>query len=806
MKENIILNSPQDIAGYVVTVYTENITARLLENREIEFVNADGEVIFTMTSPYMYDSAGELSEEIAVELIDRGDVYYIFMTPDADWLADESRVYPITIDPQVTTSSSAQNIIDNYVMENSGVQTYTLDRLYIGKKNGNRTRAFIKFTNMPTIPTGSTITATQMTLWLTTGQSTGSNAAAYIVNGGDWSSTTISWANMPSASGPVSVDISHNNLTKYVFPCNYAVRTWYSGSTTGQNKNYGIMVRYYDESINDYNPIYSADYTTASKRPSLTITYQLPSTAASITEGSTYTLSSSGMSGTITWVSDNTSVATVNSSGKVTGVKAGKATITASVGGVVQKGFVVYVKIANGVYSIKSMSTGFYLGTYGGISEGTTARLFAKSSAGLMQVQQLWKITYLESGYYSIRPMHKLDMGLTAASNTAMISTIGTTDSLTNIPLTKRWTIQYNSTGYQFLQSGTISQTLRPADGTSSPGLGVITAVGQSSNTFRWTLEYVTSINNQIVLYDTLKDSTVSSSVRYILFDRVYPLAAINLAPAFISSHTSNQDFTWWSTNPEAVAVNASTGTITALQENGRATIVANKTYNGVTYSVSYTAIVSQIPQATLYGITNSGHDHISSLETVQANFNRKGSYAVTLKTGVITATVCKDDLMNTHIFASRSHGISYTSSSGGILATGIVLNDLSGNNISCLLSNSVSNMTSSSLAISTSDSFGDLNLALFIGCQTAAGGAGGNNLPTKAVSNGAQVAIGFKESIGCDTANTWTTAFFESFLDGTTARQAVAEANKAVNYSGGLDSVEIIGNQYLTINDILWD
>lgn len=48
-----------------------------------------------MTSPYMYDSAGELSEEFAVELVDRGDVCYIFMTPDADRLNDASRVYSI---------------------------------------------------------------------------------------------------------------------------------------------------------------------------------------------------------------------------------------------------------------------------------------------------------------------------------------------------------------------------------------------------------------------------------------------------------------------------------------------------------------------------------------------------------------------------------------------------------------------------------------------------------------------------------------------------------------------------------------
>lgn len=126
VKENIILNSEQDISAYVITVQVENLTAQLQENREVLFLNRDKEVVFTMT-------------------------------PDKTWLADESRVYPITIDPQVTTSSSAQNIIDNYVMENSGVQTYTLDRLYIGKKNGNRTRSFVKFTNMLTIPSVATV-------------------------------------------------------------------------------------------------------------------------------------------------------------------------------------------------------------------------------------------------------------------------------------------------------------------------------------------------------------------------------------------------------------------------------------------------------------------------------------------------------------------------------------------------------------------------------------------------------------------------------------------------------------------------
>jgi len=81
-----------------------------------------------MASPYMYDAAGELSEDVAVEMVATGrDCYQIRMTPNAQWLADKSRVCPVVIDPQVTTDSARTNIIDNYVLEGSGVQTIWTD-------------------------------------------------------------------------------------------------------------------------------------------------------------------------------------------------------------------------------------------------------------------------------------------------------------------------------------------------------------------------------------------------------------------------------------------------------------------------------------------------------------------------------------------------------------------------------------------------------------------------------------------------------------------------------------------------------
>ena len=121
VKEAIILESPQDIVSYIMDITAEGLTASINEDGEVVFSNGT-EVIFTIWAPYMYDSADELSEEIELDLADNGNgSYTVTLTPDAEWLNDEARVYPITIDPDVTAGQSQTNGIDNFVMEGSGV-------------------------------------------------------------------------------------------------------------------------------------------------------------------------------------------------------------------------------------------------------------------------------------------------------------------------------------------------------------------------------------------------------------------------------------------------------------------------------------------------------------------------------------------------------------------------------------------------------------------------------------------------------------------------------------------------------------
>ena len=250
-----------------------------------------------------------------------------------------------------------------------------------------------------------------------------------------------SWAKIKTSH--TKHNISHNNKTNYEFSCLTAVQHWYTDSTTGQNENYGIMLQYADDTVADYNSFYSADCTDATMRPSMTISYQPPNSDIRVDKGASLTLSVDAATGVVTWTSSDTSIATVNSFGLLTGIQIGEATITAYVGDLEFKKFTVKVTIADGVYRIAN-TAGLNLATYGGISDNTPVKMRSYSDSGFEELCQLWKIAYLGNGYYSIRSMHKLDMvlhaGGTMGSSVDIVS-IGTSDTLSNVASLGRWGI-----------------------------------------------------------------------------------------------------------------------------------------------------------------------------------------------------------------------------------------------------------------------------------------------------------------------------------------------------------------------------
>ena len=205
--------------------------------------------------------------------------------------------------------------------------------------------------------------------------------------------------------------------------------------------------------------------------------------------------------------------------------------------------------------------------------------------------------------------------------------------------------------------------------------------------------------------------------------------------------------------------------------------------------------IISEV-DFTLYAISNVGHDHLSALQYAQEVLSNDGKQFITLKSGAVLAETCKTDLKETYFFASRSHGaLVVYSGTDDPSTTGILLNDGSGDSRIILYGHSWSGLNSNSTYFMETDSFNLTGLAVFIGCNTAYGGAQERNIVNAIVQKGANAAIGFEDSIGCNAANSWTEMFFDELISGKTIDEAIDFLNSQFGISTGLRSAVICGN-----------
>lgn len=775
IKESIILNSPQSISAYTVTINTTDLSARLLDNREVEFYTEDGETVFSMWSPYMYDSASELSEDIEVELTDLGNEQYtITLTPDAAWLNSPDRVYPIVIDPDVSVSRARTNIIDNTVMEGQGNQNRNLDRLYIGQKSGARVRAFLKYDVLPTIPSDATITAATQTLYITSGTDTGSTAGAYIVTDGDWSSDTITWANRPAARTTIHPSISHNNFSYYRFSCLSAVQKWYTGSTTGKNANYGITVRYTDETINDYNAFYSADYSVESSRPLLTISYQLPTETITLNEGRSCLLVPLDVSGTPIWTSSDTSVVVIDSIG-ITGVKAGKATVTATVDGVVHKRYTVYVTIPDGVYYIKSNS-GLYLGTDGGIADGTYARIYSQATSGIAQLRQLWKVTYLSEGYYTIRPLYKLDMVLCAPTVNTAICKNTAPDTFDSIPNNQRWTISYHPTGggYSLKCNGSGGLALMSADPGTYPGLNAtVRGYSASSASFSWTLQQVTSPPSGILIYETATGRVLNNTTHVVNYAPNILYSDLGITTAVYGGNVTSQTVSWVSRSPSVLLVAGTTGNITAPAP-GTAILVAQSGGATGSFTLRTETDVTLLALFDEEGETPEAHNDMRTyLEPAATAFRSDGKYVYAGSFDDMQKEQAVQWMTHTPVFFIHTHGEENSIMIGDQQLTS---NDLIGKDLS------------------------NLDLVVLLSCLTATGGYSAENVANRQPQNfvermvcsGAETVVGFNDFLVTNDGNVVGAVLPGLLADGYTVSAAMKIIAK--DYVSAIEDQYVIG------------
>lgn len=287
VKEDFILNTKPSMDSIVIRLETNGLNAFLNDDKTVSLYPSDSETAaFHMSAPYMYDAAGAVCHEIDVSLAKVEEGYLISYTPDREWLEDKSRVYPVVIDPSVSTSTDTSNIDDTYVHPGDYAgQHYGETSFKVGTYQGKLNRAFLRILNYPGIlGNGSTITKATLRLNMVSGTNT-ANAISICEVFSPWQPGTITWNSHQNMSINYIGHADPTGTSHYTYWITDLVKRAINGENTG------FMFRYLDEGINDWNQLVSGNHPTLiGKRPCITISYTKPdyihySTGAKLTGG-----------------------------------------------------------------------------------------------------------------------------------------------------------------------------------------------------------------------------------------------------------------------------------------------------------------------------------------------------------------------------------------------------------------------------------------------------------------------------------------------------------------------------------------
>lgn len=112
IKENIIVRERTGENKYTFTLATSGTSPKLVKDKAFGsvFYDDDGEYLFHMTKPFAVDADGNRTDD-AHYLIQAGSEagsYEVSLYVNSEWLADESRSYPVTIDPTIIYDTSSE--------------------------------------------------------------------------------------------------------------------------------------------------------------------------------------------------------------------------------------------------------------------------------------------------------------------------------------------------------------------------------------------------------------------------------------------------------------------------------------------------------------------------------------------------------------------------------------------------------------------------------------------------------------------------------------------------------------------------
>ncbi|WP_157441653.1 DNRLRE domain-containing protein [Actinoplanes awajinensis] len=295
-KSIVLAKAPAGDRSYRYTITVGGgLVPRQVAGGAIEFrAGESGTPVFTIPAPYMADSKidktspyGHVSSTAVTQSMTVDAVtgaVHVTVRPDAGWLADAARVYPVTIDPTIVVAPTPSAAANTMILADGPAANYSTSwRLSVGTTATGPTRTLIKIP-LPAVPAGTTVASADLRLYYDQTFTTGANSVPMqaLQANAAWSAATATWNSAKSIGGPVAGTATKkaNTLGAWVdFPVTSAVQSWVNGSP-----NNGFVLKATDEStLNQGGPrfegsIYAYGGETVTY-PKLVLTYGVPGVA-----------------------------------------------------------------------------------------------------------------------------------------------------------------------------------------------------------------------------------------------------------------------------------------------------------------------------------------------------------------------------------------------------------------------------------------------------------------------------------------------------------------------------------------------
>ena len=300
IEEDIVIHERGDMESVSMHMNVGTLTPRVNADGSVDFMDADGEMQFRVGIPYMSDAANNVCNDIRVSAEKTGDTCLITYTPDAAWFTSSDRVYPVLLDPSVSTNDYVTNIEDTYVAEGSSANHSSEQYLSIANAAGSQKLIVLRINKLPAVDDALPIIDAKLTLTAQYAPFGEIPMSAYYVDGveefGDYD------FNLADAIRTDYTFVTHGylfvNTTRVSFSLTSNIYTMYEDERYDRSHDWdywGDFVIGYTSSETTWacNPFYSMESTTVANRPVLTVKYgyALP---AGILNGGVYSFRNCG--------------------------------------------------------------------------------------------------------------------------------------------------------------------------------------------------------------------------------------------------------------------------------------------------------------------------------------------------------------------------------------------------------------------------------------------------------------------------------------------------------------------------------